>query len=168
MRKLCILLFVVGLSTQMFGQDPEVQKLSEVYIPARNFKYLNKVDSKVAAIPVKLLQRKVASYDIKTADFYYDEHDFYTVSFFIPEGKIVAEYDGNGNIIQTIEKFKNISLPLEVSQAVAKRFPNWSISRDVYLLNYHNDKGVKETYKLTLENGDERLKVKTDADGNFL
>lgn len=154
--------------TQGFAQITKVEQLSEVVVVAVNYKYLNQVDSQEAAVPVELLQRKVATYDLKSQDFYDDDFEFYTVSFFIPEGKIVAAYDSNGKILRTIERYKDIALPMDVSMAVAKRFPGWSITKDVYLINYHEAKGVNKKYKLTLENGDKRLKVKVDSEGNFM
>ncbi len=168
MKKLIIGLFVLGLMTQGFAQITKVEQLSEVVVVAVNYKYLNQVDSQEAAVPVELLQRKVATYDLKNQDFYDDDFEFYTVSFFIPEGKIVAAYDSNGKILRTIERYKDIALPMDVSMAVAKRFPGWSITKDVYLINYHEAKGVNKKYKLTLENGDKRLKVKVDSEGNFM
>lgn len=168
MKNLIIALCFIGLTTQVFAQDPKTEKLSEVIVVAVNYKYLSSVDSQESAIPVNLLQRKAANYNIKDAEFYNDEYDFYSVSFFIPEGSIVAAYDKDGNIIRTIEKYKNIALPKAVATSVAKRFPKWKISKDVYLLKYNNKKGAKKTYKLLLKNGDERLRIKTDGDGNFL
>ncbi|MGB5463046.1 MAG: nicotinate-nucleotide adenylyltransferase [Aureibaculum sp.] len=168
MKKLIIGLFVLGLMTQGFAQITKVEQLSEVVVVAVNYKYLNQVDSQEAAVPVELLQRKVATYDLKSQDFYDDDFEFYTVSFFIPEGKIVAAYDSNGKILRTIERYKDIALPMDITMAVTKRFPGWSITKDVYLINYHEAKGVTKKYKLTLENGDKRLKVKVDSEGNFM
>ncbi|MGB5364027.1 MAG: nicotinate-nucleotide adenylyltransferase [Aureibaculum sp.] len=168
MKKLIIGLFVLGLMTQGFAQITKVEQLSEVVVVAVNYKYLNQVDSQEAAVPVELLQRKVATYDLKSQDFYDDDFEFYTVSFFIPEGKIVAAYDSTGKILRTIERYKDIALPMDITMAVTKRFPGWSITKDVYLINYHEAKGVNKKYKLTLENGDKRLKVKVDSEGNFM
>ena len=168
MKKLIIGLFVLGLMTQGFAQITKVEQLSEVVVVAVNYKYLNQVDSQEAAVPVELLQRKVATYDLKSQEFYDDDFEFYTVSFFIPEGKIVAAYDSNGKILRTIERYKDIALPMDVTMAVAKRFPGWSITKDVYLINYHESKGVTKKYKITLENGEKRLKVKVDSEGNFM
>lgn len=168
MRKLIIGLLVLGLTIPAFSQITKTEKLSEVVIVATNYKYLNQVGQDEVAIPVKMLQRKVATYDIKTSDFYDDEYDFYSVNFFIPEGKVLAAYDKDGKIIRTVEKYKDIALPKHVVNSVVKRFPGWTIAKDAYLVNYHNEKGVTKKYKLTLENGDKRMKVKTDAEGNFL
>ena len=168
MKKLLIGLFAIGLITQTYAQVTEVEKLSEIVIVATNYKYLNQVDYKKAAVPVELLQRKVATFDLKNADFYQDDYDSYLVSFYIPEGKILAAYDNDGKIIRTIERYKNVTLPMPILKSVTKRFPGWKISKDVYLINYHYKKGVKKKYKLKLENGDKILRVKIDAEGNFM
>ena len=168
MKKLLIGLFVLGLITQGFAQITKVEKLSEIVIVATNYKYLNQVDYKEAAVPVELLQRKVATFDLKNSDFYQDDYDSYLVSFYIPEGKILAAYDKDGKIIRTVERYKDIALPTNVIKSVTKRFPGWKISKDVYLINYHHKKDVKKKYKLKLENGDKVLRVKIDAEGTFM
>ncbi|NNL03135.1 MAG: nicotinate-nucleotide adenylyltransferase, partial [Eudoraea sp.] len=112
--------------------------------------------------------RKVAAYDVTTKDYYQDDYDYYTVEFYIPDGKIVAAYDTNGKILRTIEKFDDIKLPTAVSEALLARFPNWTIAKDVYRVTYTDKKGAKKVYKLKLENGEKTMKVKMNEDGEFL
>ena len=168
MKKFIIGLFVIGLTSQVFAQIPKVEQLSEVVVTAVNYKYLNAIDSKEVAIPVKMLERKAAAYNVQDADFYSDDYEFYTVSFFIPEGKIVAAYNPEGQIIRTFERFENIKLPTAVRDAVAERFPNWTIVKDVYRVTYNQDDGANKTYNLKLENGDKTMRVKIDDTGEFL
>lgn len=168
MKKILLGFLVLGLTTQVYAQVVKEELLSEVIVVATNYKYLNDVNRTVESVPVKLLQDKVATYDLKNSELYQDEYDTYEVSFFIPEGRILAAYDKDGNIIRTVEKFQDIALPNEVSTAVAKRFPGWTISKDVYLVHYNDKSGATKKYKLTLENGDKRMKVKTDEKGNFI
>jgi len=168
MKKFIIGLFVIGLTSQVFAQIPKVEQLSEVVVTAVNYKYLNAIDSKEVAIPVQMLERKAAAYNVQDADYYSDDYDFYTVSFFIPEGKIVAAYNPEGEIIRTIERFENIKLPTAVRDAVAERFPNWTIVKDVYRVTYNKDEGANKSYKLKLENGDKTMRVKIDDKGEFL
>lgn len=156
----------MGLTIPTFGQ--KVEKLSEVIVIATNYKYLNEVNEEAAAVPVKLLEQKVAAFDLKNSEFYQDEYDYYYVNFYIPEGKILAAYDKDGNVLRTIERFKGTELPTSVYDAVIKRFPGWAITKDIYAVNYHDKKGSTKKYKLTLENGDKTIKVKTDEMGNFL
>lgn len=168
MKKILLGLMVIGFASQAFCQDPEPIELSEVIVKPVNYRYLDQVDSRLAAVPVKMLERKVASFDIKEQDYYQDDFDYYTVSFFIPEGKIVAVYDQEGNVLRTIEKFKDIKLPGAVMDAIADRFPKWKVVSDVYRVKYNDNSGAKQTYKLRLENRDKSMKVKINENGEFL
>ena len=168
MKKFIIGLFVIGLTSPVLAQVPKVEQLSEVVVTAINYKYLNATDSKEVAIPVKMLERKVAAYNVENSEYYSDDFDYYTVSFFIPEGKIVAAYNAEGEIIRTIERFEDVKLPSTVRDAVAERFPKWEIVNDVYRVTYNQKKGANKSYKLKLKNGDKTMKVKVDDTGEFL
>jgi hypothetical protein len=156
--------FALGFSLPVFAQDI----LPEITVKAVKYKYLNAVDQKDVAQPVKLLERRAAEYDVKSADFYEEDYDTYFVSFYIPEGQVLAAYDKDGKLLHTAEKYKDVALPVAVREAVTKRFPQWAITRDVYLVSYFEEKGATKTYKLTLQNGDKRMKVKTNEKGEFL
>lgn len=78
------------------------------------------------------------------------------------------QHDKNGKLLRTAEKYKNVQLPKTVTSAVAGRFPNWHIAKDVYLVDYYSDKNiVNKLYKLVLENGDQRIKVSLNEKGEF-
>ena len=168
MKKIIIGLLFLGLTSQVFAQITEVEQLSEVVVTAVNYKYLNAMDNTEAAIPVQMLERKVAAFNVQEQDYYIDDYDFYTVQFFIPDGKIVAVYDAEGKVMRTIEKFKDIKLPKAVSSALAERFPNWELLSDVYRVTYSESKGATKTYKLKLQNGDKTMRVKMSDTGEFL
>ena len=168
MKKFILGLLVIGLTNQVYSQITKVEELSEVVVTAVNYKYLNQTDNKEAAVPVQMLQRKVAAYDVTTKDYYQDDYDYYTVEFYIPDGKIVAAYDADGKILRTIEKFKDIKLPDAVSKALLERFPNWDIVSDVYRVTYTDKMGAKKQFKLKLQNGERTMKVKMNEDGEFL
>jgi len=168
MKKLILGLFVIGFTNYFFAQKTE--QLSEVFISATNYKYLSEVDSREVSVPVDLLERKVATYDLKSADFYQDEYNLYYVSFYIPEGKILAAYDKNGSILRTVEKFKGngTTLPSAIYTTIVEQYPGWAISKDAYIVNYHNKKGATKKYKLRLEKGNKTIRVKTDENGKIL
>ncbi|MFZ0489643.1 MAG: nicotinate-nucleotide adenylyltransferase [Salegentibacter sp.] len=169
MKKLILGLFIFGLTSPLFAQiNDNVQELSEVTVVATNYKYLSQANSREAAVPVKMLQEKVANFDLKSSPYYRDDYDFYDITFFIPEGKILAAYDRDGKVLRTVERYENSALPREVITAVTKRFPGWTIAKDIYLVNYHETKGMKKRYKLRLENGDKTMWVKTDEKGNYI
>lgn len=169
MKKVLLSLLAIGLTTQSFAQIVKTEQLSEVEVVATNYKYLNNVNTgEVASIPVEMLQRKVASSNLKDSEYYQDDYDLYHITFYIPDGKILAAYDTDGKIIRTVEKFKNINIPKSVKNAVLDRYPKWTITKDVYMVNYNDSKGAEKMYKLKFENGDELIRVKTDEKGNFL
>jgi len=168
MKRLLVSLFALGLVTHQYAQNLQTEQLNEVFIVATNYKYLDNTSAEDVAAPIMELERRAAIYDVKNLDIYEDDYDYYEVSFVIPEGKILASYDRDGKILRTAEKYKQVDLPLPVIRSVVKRFPNWYITNNIYRVFYHEVDGVKKRYKLTLKNGDKRMKVKIDDTGSFL
>lgn len=165
MKKLIFGLFIFGITTQIYSQ---VIELSEVNVSV-NYKYMDAINSDQVAVPVKTLTEQVLNYETNKGDLYDDEFSTHNVSFYIPDGKIVAAYDNNGKILRTIEKYKNIRLPQEVLQTIAEKYPKWAVVEDVYEVNFHCDKGIiKKQYKIKLQNEDKIVKIKTDALGNII
>ncbi|MDO9551928.1 nicotinate-nucleotide adenylyltransferase [Rhodonellum sp.] len=166
MKKIILVLFVFGFMIQSFAQ---VITLPEVEVLARNYKYLDDVNLPGVGSAVEALQRYATEFDLKNSEYYEDEYEKYFISFFIPDGKILAAYDKDGNILRTVEKYKNMKLPIEVAQSITKNYSGWTIAENVYLVNYHDNRGVmKKEFKILLERGNRRMRVKTDERGNIL
>lgn len=169
MKKVLLGLIALGLTIPAFAQETKTEELSEVTVYATNYKYLQNVNTEeVASVPVELLERKVAGFDVKESGFYQDDWGVYFINFYIPEGRILAAYDNDGNLLRTAERFKGVKIPKAVRKAVMNRFPEWKITKDVYLVNYHNDRGVTKKYKLRLENRSKIIRVTIDEKGEFL
>ncbi|WP_273568067.1 hypothetical protein [Maribacter halichondriae] len=113
MKRILLGLLALGLTIPVSAQIIKTEELSEVVVYATNYKYLHSLSpEEPVALPVKLLERKVAAYDVKSSEYYQDDYDLYHITFYIPEGKILAAYDKDGKILRTAEKFKDINLPL--------------------------------------------------------
>jgi len=166
MKNLFLFLLVCGLTTPTFAQ---IIVLDTIYIHPIKYKYLFEVVDDDVDQDVKNLQTVLAKFDVTKEEFYSDEYDTYEVKLRIPKGYAVAAYDKDGKLIRTIERYKNVKLPLAVSQALVERFPNWTVDKDIYKVSYSEPKWEsKKTYKLKLTNGEKTIRVKTDEDGNFL
>ena len=167
MKKLFIGLLVFGFATQlMFSQ---IEKLPEVDITV-NYKYLNSINAENQDIDlsVKLLEEEVAFYNLKESELYKDEYETYYVSFYIPQGKIVAAYNRDGKILRTIERFENIKLPDAVVASILEKYPNWSIKGDAYKVDYRDKSGIaKKQYKVNLQKNGKNIKVKINDKGEF-
>ena len=168
--KITIQAFTLSLLLSMFGYASLGQQtLPEVTVVSANYKYLKSVDDTNSYQPVRLLEHRAASYELKNTDFYEEDYENYFISYYIPNGQILAFYDSNGKILHTAEKYKNAALPKSVIQAVASKYPGWTVSKDVYLVSYFSEKSdAKKEYKLLLENGKKRMRVKTNDKGDFL
>ncbi|GAA4296202.1 nicotinate-nucleotide adenylyltransferase [Aestuariibaculum suncheonense] len=165
MKNIIIGLFILGLTTSIYAQVPI--QLPEVVI-VHNYKYLDATGSRDLAIDVEKLELKVSDFNVKDLDIYSEDNEYYEVFFIIPKGKILATYDHESTLLRTAERFKNIDLPEDVKQAVAERFPQWKLSKNVYLVNYYEPDNIKKLYKITLENGDKHIRVKIDDHGDFM
>ena len=155
-----------GITINSFSQE----LLSGVTVVSLNYKYIKSVDDTSAAAPVRMLEHRAASYDVTKSEFYEDDTENYFISFYIPDGKILAMYDNKGKLLRTAEKYKNVSLPETVKQSVTTKYPGWKISQDTYLVNYYSESKypTSKVYKLILENGTKRMRVKTNEKGEIV
>ena len=175
MKNLIIVLIIIGLTTTGFAQDKsnvfEVA-LEEAEVFDINYNYLNAIGYMDAAVPVKLLAQKVASFDLEYSNCLkadYDKQEFH-VQYKIPQGEILVVYDKEGEIIRTSEKFKDISLPLAVSNAIVDKYPGWIISSDIYRVTYEKDGELNKTYKLFIEKTNIGIKrvLNINENGKFI
>ena len=162
---LFICLFIAGFTIIAPAQ---IKTLPSITLLSRNYKYLKALDNNEVAQPVQMLEQQAAVYDVKESEFYQDDYDTYYVSFYLPMGYILAIYDSSGKLLSTAEKFKNLAVPSAVRTAVADRYPNWGISKNIYRVNYEDERGAKKVYKLILENGKKRLRVKVNETGEII
>ena len=181
MKEIILSLLLLGFAIQSFSQgevtspadeiaihDVEIL-LPEVEIMSVNYRYLNSVGTSEVAIPVKILEKTVANYDILTSEFYIADEPFHHVLFKIPEGKILAVYNNKSEIIRTSEKFRDIPLALCISNAVVDKYPGWRITGDIYMVKYkRKNNKFSKTYTLFIEKNGKKKRLKTDEKGNFL
>ena len=174
MKNLIIGLLIIGLTTTGFAQKSSNKfevTLEEVEVPDINNNYLNAIGYMDAAVPVKLLAQKAASFDLEYSNFLkadYEKLEYY-VQYKIPQGEIVVVYDKEGEIIRTSEKFIDISLPLAVSNAIVRKYPGWKISSDIYSVTYVKNVELNKIYKLFIEKTNIGKKViMIDENGKFI
>ncbi|MCW5518558.1 nicotinate-nucleotide adenylyltransferase [Aureitalea sp. L0-47] len=166
MKRLVLIALLIGFILPITAQDPA--QLDEVVVKAMNYKYLSAVENSKAPVPIWNLEKEAAMFDVTASDVYLDNFNTYQVTFRVPRGVIVAAYDQDGEIIKTIERFKNFQMPDEVRLAIKEQYPGWEVVKDVFFVSYSEKKGAKKLYKVKLEKGDEIMRVKIDAKGNFL
>jgi hypothetical protein len=163
------LLFFLGLTTLCYSQADSENLLTEVEVYAKNYNYLKSVNSDESALKeVHELERKVASFDVNSLNLYRTDFDNYQVSFFNSHGVIRASYDNESNLIRTVERFKNVNLPLSVRKSIVKRYPNYLIAADEYYVRYHHKKGATKKFKILMEKNGKQFWINTDENGIIL
>jgi hypothetical protein len=168
MKRVFLLLVTLGFVTPFLAQEIGTEELSEVVVKPVNYKYLNQINHKADPVPVRLLQKEAAGYIVQDQDFYQDDYSHYTVSFYIPEGKLVAVYDHEGVILRTIERFKNVDVPRAVVRSLKNSYPDWELLSDVYFVTYNQREGAVKRYKLKLRKGEKIIRLKMDEQGQIL
>ena len=128
----------------------------DVITPILNSNYLNEADHKNVSSIVNQLERKVANYDIKSSSVYDDtEEATYPVVFKNNQGNLTVTYNNKGEIISSVERYKNIPIPVDLRIAISKEYPEWAFQSNNCLITYNQNKGFKKLYKIEIRKGDQ-------------
>jgi hypothetical protein len=130
--------------------------------------YLNSVQDETLPEFVKNLENKAARFNITESPVYDEDFEAFEVIFSHSNGSIIATYDGKGKIMETTEKFKNVTLPFKVRNKIYIKNPGWTIHTDAYLVNYYHHKGVEKTCMVQLRKDGKRKNLRIDMEGNTL
>ncbi|MCH4824244.1 hypothetical protein ML462_13785 [Gramella lutea] len=90
------------------------------------------------------------------------EYDNYLVSLRSSKGFLNADFDKDGNLVKTYQKFKDIVLPLDVRREVYMANKGWTMTQNKYIASGRGELIEKEVYKIKLENGSSKKSVKID------
>lgn len=168
MKKSIIGVLLVCLASISFSQSIEEVKLESVTITPLNTNYLNNVLDLNTPVEVIRLEKEAAKFDITTLDLYDPDFATYEVTFSQKDGKIVAVYDKDGNILRSSERFQNVILPRKVLNSVYAQNQGWRFHKDSYLVTYYEGRDAKKMYKIQLRKGNKRKNLRVDVDGNIM
>lgn len=172
MKKLLIGAMILGLASLAYPQSstagPEEVELGGVTVSPFNLDYLYKVKEGTVAPKVLKLQHEVASFDIKTSDLYKGSSKTYRFTFEQSDGRISATFDGQGKIMHSYERFRNVIFPMSVRNSIYKEYPGWFIQNNTYIVSYSQDGKLNKTYKVRIGKGNLQKKLKIHADGRLL
>jgi hypothetical protein len=175
MKNVLFGLLYLGLTSLIYSQeiptiiDFKEVKLIGVTVTPLNTTYLRKVQDKETPAMVKKLENTAARFDVTEASIYDGHHEGYEVIFKQTSGSIIATYDKNGKIVSSFERFTNLNLPPTIRNNIAKKYPNWIVFKDAYLVSYYVDsKHVKKVYKIRIRKENERKNLRCTVDGVIL
>ena len=173
--KTIIIGLLIGLTSLSYSQNIEENMLAEVEIYTSNYDYIKSVEDKYLPKAVVLLKLEVANFDVHESSLhkrgkqndYPDTDGNYNVKFSNNLGTIHAVYDYRGKILKTTERFINVKLPPIVLNSVLKKYPDWTISKDMYFVKYNHNKELQRKYIVYLKNDNKNIKLRLDNNGNI-
>ena len=131
-------------TTTIFAQS----KLEKV----KNSDYLINVSQKDTPQRVSKLQNIVANYNIQDNEVFEGKtKSTYDVVFEETNGSITATYNTNGNIIKTVEKFRDLKLPYVLAKEIFKQNPSWSLKGNTQVISYDEKNGSIKVYSITIQ-----------------
>ena len=89
-------------------------------------------------------------------------YDSYVVTFTSEKGFLEADFDKEGNLVKTFQKFQDIALPLDIRRAVYMANKGWTMTANKYKASGRGDLVEREMYKIKLENGKQKRTMKLD------
>jgi len=131
-------------TTTIFAQS----KIEKV----KNSDYLMNVNQKDTPQRVSKLQNIVANYKIQDAEvFERKTKSTYDVIFKETNGSITATYNTDGNIIKTVEKFRDLKLPYALAKEIFKQNPSWNLKGNSQTTSYDETNGSVKIYSITIQ-----------------
>ncbi|MFT4683859.1 MAG: hypothetical protein ACJA1H_001102 [Glaciecola sp.] len=135
----------------------------------KNIKYFNELVPNVESIKIKKIQNIVAYYNIANADvFDAKKKSTYDVVFTETNCKIEATYDSEGEILNSVEVYSDMRLPMSLINLILKENKDWYISNNNQIINYHHNKESYVLYEVEIkkDNKLKHLKFKIDTKDN--
>ena len=88
--------------------------------------------------------------------------DSYQVSLVTRKGALKVDFDKEGNVVKTYQRFRNVKLPNDLSHEIYRDYKGWTIVKNLYVAKGKNGSIDKEFYRLRLENGNKTQNIKID------
>lgn len=163
MKKTVLSLMLISAVCIGFAQENEQAiELKGVTVSPLNLDYVYTVVDKNMPPSVQKLERKAAQFDVTELDIYNGQFEAYEVFFEQNNGSIIATYDSEGKILQSYERFKNITLPLAIREHIYKGHPGWKINKDIYIVSYYDNRDVSKVAKVQLIKDGLKKNLKVD------
>ncbi|WP_425235243.1 hypothetical protein [Ulvibacterium sp.] len=120
----------------------------------RNYDYLKRNAQNERSLEIDRLQQEAANFNLSSLAIYnQSEKSKYNVVIRSPYSTLYIKYDPLGNIISSAEQYKNLKVPLKLSQIIARKYPGWGFEKSTYSVKYRNGKPLKGKYNIRLRKG---------------
>jgi len=129
----------------------ESKNYSDVTATLANVNYYKDMNAKNTPLVVRQLKEKVLRYNIQNSIVFDNSEDAsYRVVFKNNQVKLVVNYNNNGEILNSVERYKNVVIPIELRIAISKEYPGWAFQNNTSFITYNLDSGFNKSYKIQI------------------
>lgn len=128
-----------------------------------NNEYISNVYDNASQKEEKFLSNIIAQYDVKNSSQFEGRRKDFTTIFKTNKGLAEVTYDNEGRVIAVEKRLKNVMLPTQIQQVVFKRYENWTIVNNEYNVSYKQGDEVKKSYIITVQNGNEKKRIRVNG-----
>nr|WP_299341125.1 hypothetical protein [Allomuricauda sp.] len=167
MKKVAVSIMVLTMFNMVQAQgDRNRNFLIETPIVTNSKYYLANQKSGSPEI-IQMIQEKIARFNVSSAKgFAKSNEELFEVVFRSENGATFAYYDNEGKVVATLEKFRDVSLPLDIRKRLSKDFENWKIIGNSYISQFESGKITRKEYKIELSKEGKTKKLVVHASGS--
>ncbi len=125
-----------------------------------NKEYVTAVHEKSSQKEAEFLSGIISEWDVRTSPKFDARRGEFTTVFQSNKGMAEVTYDNEGRVITVEKRLKNVELPNQISQIMAKRYEDWVIVQNDYKVSYELGSDVQKTYVLTIQHGEEKKRIR--------
>lgn len=178
MKTLIVILLLVAATTVSQSQNVTLLPEVKIGVSALNAKVIRSGDQFTIKIdkvhapefgknPIAFMKSYL---DMKSfiANLSDEEYDSYQVTFKSQKGNMVANFDDEGNLVNTRQSFKNILLPYNLRRDLYTAYQGWIMTKNKYDATTKGEIINKETYRITFRKGKQKENVTIDGNNKGL
>ncbi len=170
MKKLIIFLWILGFGSVSYSQVIQLQEAKVFYKPTAEVMYEEYNNGNLLVV---LKERYAQQFQNNAVKFLIDNfdvqnfmnqnsnmnNDFY-VLIRSQRGFLKANYNKNGELLQTSQRFRDILLPREIWQSVYGSHQGWTMTKNIYSAKGKGSSIDSEKYLVTMKKGKKQEKLK--------
>ena len=169
MKNLLMLMAFLGSLALASGQVRDANDAhNENHAAQEESDYLRKVQSPITPKAVTEYQVMAVHYDVANSDLFAGRDALFLVVFRTQKGTIEAFYDRRGEMVESIERFRNLALPIEIMRTGLQDYAGWRVIGTNYYVYYVKDRRMRIIYTIQVSDGNKKKKIHLDGEGTLL
>ena len=160
------LLAILGIAQ---GQEMDIQSaIRDREAAQAESDYLRTVQTPLTPAAVRDYQIMAVDYDVAQSDLFDGRDALFLVIFRTQKGSIEASYDWTGDVVETIERFRNLVLPRKILLSGMKSYSGWRVIGTNYYVYYVKDRKKRILYTIQIADGNKRKRILLDSEGTVI